>query len=83
MNLVSNNLGHAGIAVSQGINSNPSSQVEVFSVLHIPEVTPLASDEHWGWSHIGLDHVWGLFVDQSYRVRASSGIGVGERCSSL
>ena len=69
-------LGYLRIAVSQGIDCNPGGEIEVFSVLNIPEIHSFTLDKHWRWADVGLHHEGSLFVDESGGGRVRGWIGV-------
>jgi hypothetical protein len=52
------------IAMTQCIDCNPGSEVQVFPVLDVPEVAACAFDEHGWWSDVCFHHEGGLFVDE-------------------
>jgi len=50
--------------VAEGIDRDSSCEIEVSTVLHIPEVDAFAFDEHRRWADVGFYHVGCLFVDE-------------------
>ena len=69
--------------MTQGINCNPGCEVQIFSILNIPEIASFSFDEHRGWSNVGLYHVGCLFIDESRGCGVCWWIGVGELRFSL
>jgi hypothetical protein len=63
--LLGDELAHLWIAVTEGIDSNASREVQISAVLDIPEVATLAFDKHGRGSGVGLHHVWRMFADKS------------------
>lgn len=54
--LLSEQLGHLGVAVTQSIDGDTRSEVEVLSVLNVPQETSFSLLEHGWWANIGRDH---------------------------
>lgn len=52
-------------AMAQAIDSNASREIEILSILDIPQVASFAFYKHERWSDISLHHVRCLLVDES------------------
>jgi hypothetical protein len=78
-NLLSNDSGHALVAMSQGIDSDSSRKVQVPSVLNVPHVASLSLLEHWRWADIGRDHIRELLIDKTGSFGGRGRIRRGQR----
>lgn len=76
--LFSDDPAHFWIAVTQSIDCYSRCEIQVFPVLHIPEITSCSFDEHWWWTGICLDHIWSLLVDDRGCCRIFCRIWIGE-----
>ena len=76
--LLGDELGHFGVAVAEGVDGYAGGEVEVFSVLNVPEVAAFAFDHHGGRADVGRYHVLGVLADDCGGLGVAGWIGVWE-----
>ena len=81
--LLGEQLGHLGITVAQGIDSDSGCEVEVLSVLNIPQEATFSLLEHGRRADVGGDHVWCRLAYQTASLRVRGGVRCSQRCFFL
>ena len=77
--LLSDQLCHLGVAVTQCVDRYAGGEVEEFPVLNVPEVAPFAFDHHGRRADIGRYHIFGMLADDCSGLRVAWWIRTWER----
>lgn len=62
--LFRDDLSNLGVTVTERVNRDSRSQIQVPTVFHIPQVTSLALHHHGSWANIGGDHEGSTLVNE-------------------
>lgn len=81
--LLRNNLGNLRITVTEGVHCNTSGEIQVPSVLHIPQVAALSLHHHRSGANVGRDHEGCALIDKRHGERVWRGIGIREGSLTL
>lgn len=71
--LLADQLGHAWITMTEGIDGNTGCEIEVAAVFGIPEVASFSFDHQWWWADVCCYHKWCVLF------KLGDGGGVGWR----
>ena len=69
--------------MTESIDGDTSSEVEILTVLGIPETTAFSFHHHWGRSNIRRNHVWGMLAELGGRWGIGWRIGIWDGCLFL
>lgn len=76
--LLSDQLRHLGVAMTQSIDGYSGGEVKVSPVFEVPEVAAFAADHHGRWAHVGCYHELSMLVYQGCCSGIAGWVGSGE-----